>query len=209
MNRLEVANLIRVFDFYLAVMAMFSFLRRYTIYRDSLFVLWVMRGRWPRLTDRIRKNYDVLVNWATLRPVVLAVALMLVQLTLSRVVWPDATLRVGDLYSPWWQLIPMILAIIPMVLIDGYFILRVGTFDRNETLKYLDMAEGWAGTWKARAVRLATLGKINPDQMVNEQLRQGLLTLGQTVNWSMWWVSAQVGARLFCGLVIWCLWAIR
>lgn len=209
MSRLDAANLIRVFDFYLACMALFSFLRRYGVYRDTLRLLIAVRGRWPRLTDRMRRHKGVLLNWPTLRPLVLALALMTAQWTASRLLWPGATLRVADLYDPWWQLVPFLLGLLPMVLIDGYFLVRVGTFDRAETEKYLDMAEGWTGTWKAKVVRVATLGRVNPDRMVDEELKKGLSVIGQTVNWSMWWVSAQAGARLFCGLVIWSLWAVR
>jgi hypothetical protein len=209
MSGLDAANLIRVFDFYLACMAVFSFLRRYNVYRDTLLILIAVRGRWPRLAERMRQHKGVLLNWPTFRPAALAVALMATQLVASRVVWPTATLRVADLFDPWWQLAPFLLGLLPMVLIDGYFLLRVGTIDRPETEKYLDMAEGWTGTWRAKAVRVATLGRVNPDRMVDEELKKGLQQIGETVNWSMWWVSAQAGARLVCGLVIWLLWAVR
>jgi hypothetical protein len=209
MSRLETANLIRVFDFYLACMALFSFLRRYNLYRNTLLLLLAGRGRWPRLTDRIRRHRELLLNWPTARPLVLALILLTAQWTASRLVFPSATLRVADLYDPRWQLVVMLFAALPMLLIDGYFILRVGRFDRAETEKYLDMAESWAGTWKARMVRVATFGRINPDRMVDEELKKGLTWLGLTMNWSMRWVAAQAAARLFCGLVIWLLWAVR
>jgi hypothetical protein len=209
MSGLESANLIRVFDFYLACMAVFSFLRRYSVYRDTLLILIAVRGRWPRLAERMRQHKGVLLNWPTFRPVALAVVLLTAQLVASRLVWPAAALRVADLFDPWWQLVPLLFGLLPMVLIDGYFLLRVGTIDRVETEKYLDMAEGWAGTWRAKAVRVATFGRVNPDRMVDEELKKGLQQIGETVNWSMWWVSAQAGARLACGLVIWLLWAVR
>jgi hypothetical protein len=209
MSRLEVANLIRVFDFYLAVMALFSFLRRYSVYRDAVLILVAVRGRWPRLAARMRQHQDVLVNWPTLRPGVLVLMLMTTQLVASRLIWPEADLRLADLYDPWWQLVPFLLGLLPMAAIDGYFLVRVGTFDRIETEKYMDLAERWAGTWKAKAVKVATLGRVNPDRQVHDEVRKSLAELGQTVNWSMWWVSAQAAARLTFGLTIWLLWAAR
>lgn len=209
MTRFEVANLIRVFDFYLAVMAVFSLLRRYTVYRDTLLLLVALRGRWPRLVDRMRQHHTVLLNWPTARPFALAVTLWAAQMVASRLIWPQATIRVADLFDPWWQLVPLLVGVLPMVLVDGYFLLRVGSFDRAETEKYLDMAERWTGTWKAKLVRVATVGRVDPDRMVDDEVRKGLTQLGQTVNWSMWWVSAQAGARLLCGLTIWLLWAAR
>jgi hypothetical protein len=207
MSHLEVANLIRVFDFYLAVMALFSFLRRYSVYRDALLILVAVRGRWPRVASRMRQHKHVLVNWPTLRPGFLAFALMAAQLVASRLLWPDANICLTDLYDPWWQLVPFLLALVPMAAIDGYFLIQVGTFDRIETEKYMDLAERWAGTWKAKAVKVATLGRVNPDQQVHEEVRRNLAELGQTVNWSMWWISAQAAARLSFGLTIWLLWA--
>jgi hypothetical protein len=209
MSRLDAANLIRVFDFYLACMALFSFLRRYNVYRDTLLLVIAVRGRWPRLADRMRQHKGVLLNWPTFRPALLAVILMTAQLVASRLIWPQASYRVADLFDPWWQLVPFLFGLLPMVLIDAYFLLRIGTFDRSETEKYLDMAEGWTGTWKARVVRVVTLGKVDPDRMVDDELKKSLAEIGLTVNWSMWWVSAQAGARLVCGLVIWLLWAVR
>lgn len=209
MSRLEAANLIRVFDFYLAAMFLFSLLRRWTVYRDGLLLTVAIRARWPRLLSRLKRHRAAVLNWATLRPAALALALTATQMIASRVIWPQATMRVDDLYDPWWQLLLLFAAAAPMVAIDTYFLVRVGRFDRPETEKYFDMAEGWAGTWKARAVRVATLGRMDPDRMVDEEVKKGLEQLGAVVNWSMWWVSYQVTARLACGLVIWTLWAVR
>jgi len=209
MSRFEAANLIRVFDFYLAVMALFSLLRRYAVYRDTVLLAVAVRGRWPRLAERMKRHHGELVNWPTLRPLILAVTLFVAQTVASRLLWPQATLRVADLFDPWWRPAVLLSGGLPMVLIDGYFLLRVGAFDRAETEKYLDTAEKWTGTLKARAVRVVTLGRVDPDRMVDEEVRKGLRQLGRTVNWSMWWVSAQAGARLLCGLTIWILWAVQ
>ena len=209
MSRLEAINLIRMYDFYLAVMALFSFLRRYPVYWDGLILVTTARGRWPRVVARMRQQHGVLLNWATIRPLAFALILMACQMIASRIVWPEANIQFGELFSPWLLLVPFFLALVPMFLLDCYFLLRVGTFDRGETEAYLDYAEKWAGTWKAKAVRAATFGRMNPDRMVDEEVKKGLEMIGQTVSWSMWWVTAQVALRLLFGLVVWLLWATR
>lgn len=209
MTGVESANLIRVFDFYLAVMALFSFLRRYPVYLDTVRLIASARGRWPRVVARLRQHHGVLWSWPTVGPVVLAFAAMGLQMIASRLVWPQATIRGVDLVDPGWLLLPFGAALLPMLFVDCYFLWRVGRFDRAETEKYLDVAEGWAGTWKSRAVRAATLGRINPNRMVDEEVRKSLALLGQTVSWSMWWVAGQVSLRLLFGLTIWLLWALR
>ena len=53
MSRFEAANLIRVFDFYLASMFLLSFARRYVVYWDAVRLLVSLRGRWPKVLDRL------------------------------------------------------------------------------------------------------------------------------------------------------------
>jgi hypothetical protein len=95
-----------------------------------------------------------------------------------------------------------------MACVDGYFLLRVGRFDRGETEKYLDQAEKWIGSWRARAVRLATLGYVNPERIVDAEVKKGLSEIGATVVWSMRWVSTQIALRLAFGLALWGVWFV-
>lgn len=208
MDRLVAVNLIRVFDFYLAVMLLFSLIRRWAVYRDGALLAVAMRTRWPNLLSRLNKHKAVLLDWAVVRPVALALGLTVTQMLASRAVWPQARVHIGDTFDPWWHGVLLVLAAAPMLLIDGYFLVRVGRFDRGETEKYFDMAEGWAGGWwKSRLVRTVTFGRINPDKMVDDQVRDGLGQLGATLSWSMWWVSYQIASRMLCGLTIWGVWA--
>src|SRR5262245_65703893 len=71
-DRFATLNLIRVFDFYLAVMFLFSLLRRWRVYRDAMLILVSVRGRGPRLLDRMARYKGEVVNWGTFRPAVLA-----------------------------------------------------------------------------------------------------------------------------------------
>ena len=95
MDRFEMANLIRIFDFYLALMFLVGLVRRWTVYRDT-FLLVVSHGRWPKLLERIHEHKGLLLNISTMRPAALALGLMLTQIVASRMIWPQATLRVRN-----------------------------------------------------------------------------------------------------------------
>ncbi len=208
MTRFETINLIRLFDFYLAVMLLLSFARRYTVYWDTIRVLLAVRGRWPKLLDRMKQHHGVLVTAEVIRPLAVAIALTLVQMICSRLIWPTATLAGSEVLGYWWKCTILVVAIAPMVAVDVYFLIRVGRFNRSETEMYLDKAEHWLGSWKTPAIRAMTLGYVNPHRIVDQEVKKSLAYLGQTVSWTAWWVSVQVSCRVACGLTIWLLWAL-
>lgn len=209
MSRFEAANLIRVFDFYLASMFLLSFARRYLVYWDALRLLVSLRGRWPKLLDRLRQHHGVLVTREVIRPLLLALSLTVIQMICSRVIWPQAELTVREVGQGGWRLIAVLAAAVPMFVVDVYFLIRVGRFDRTETEKYLDLAEYWLASWKTPLIRLGTLGYVNPDRMVEDELKKGLREIGATVSWVSRWVAIQVACRVACGLVIWLTWGIN
>jgi len=210
MTHLHDLNLIRLFDFYLALMLLVGFYRRFSVYRDVVFLLFafVIR-RWPRLLSRLVRHRGEVMNWSTLGPLAVALALMTLQMIASRLVFPQATITLRDLLDPGWQLPLVIITIVPMLAVDFYFIIRVGRFDHSETVKYFDQAETWAGTLRANVVRIATFGRVDPERMVDEQVRDGLRQFGGTLSWAMWWVSTQVILRLLYGVTLWILWAVK
>lgn len=199
-------NLIRLFDFYLAAMLLLSVYRRRAVYLDGLRIFWTTAVRRRKLIGTMSAYTGELLTAAVLRPVLLAVGLMLIQIICSRVLWPHANLVVADVFDSWWQTLLVFAAFVPMFAVDLYFLICVGRFDRRETEKYLDQAENWLGSWKGTAVRVATLGYINPTRMVHDQVRQGLRDLGATVGWVMGWVAVQVACRTAFGLTVWLLW---
>lgn len=200
-------NLLRLFDFYLAVMLLLGVYRRRAVYRDVLFLVFGFAlRRWPRLLARFAQHRRELLRGPMLRPLVFAIMLMAAQMLASRVLFPQATVTLRELLEPWWHLAVVIVAAIPMVGVDLYFIIRVGTFDHGETVKSFNQAETWAGTWRAHAIRTVTLGKVDPNRMVDEQVKEGLQQLGATMAWAMWWVSTQVTLRLTFGVTLWLMW---
>lgn len=204
----EPLNLIRLFDFYLTLMFVLSFLRRWDVYLSAVRLLISVRGRWPKLIQRLGEHKSILLNKSFFRPAILALVLMVIQLVASRMIWPYAELTWPEISVEWW-LIPIILVpLVPMVAVDSYFIIRVARFDHDQTVKYFDMAESWLG-WKGPLVRFATLGMVNPKRMVDEELKKSLTEYRSTLAASLWWVIVQTSLRVVFGLTLWTVWAIR
>ena len=209
MTGFDAVNVIRLFDFYLASMFVLSLSRRYTVYWDTLHLLVQFRGRWPRLIDTLKAHHGVLVTAQVLRPLGVAVGLMLTQMICSRVIYPAALLTVGEAKATWWMVPTLIAAALPMVAVDTYFLLRVAGFDRASSATYLDKAEYWLSSRYAPALRVATLGYVDPRRIVDEEVKKSLAQLGRTVRGSAWWVALQSGCRVACGLTVWAVWAVR
>jgi hypothetical protein len=201
-------NLIRVFDFYLALMFVISLVRRWEAYWDAVRIVFAVRGRWPRLMSRLADHGSMLLNWEFFRPAILAFGLTVIQVICSRVIWPDADLSGGELWAEWMWFAVVIAAVVPMLAVDLYFVVSVGRFDHSETVKYLDEAETWLG-WRGPLVKIVTLGMVNPSKMVDAEVRKSMTEFGVTARSSLWWVSAQIGSRVLCGLALWAAWAAR
>lgn len=201
-------NLIRVFDFYLAVMLLFSVLRRYEQYRAIGAIVVSAPARWPKLLGAMKQHRGLFLTWATIRPAALTLGLMVAQTICSRVIWPTAQLTLGHLFDHWLPLPVVLATLAAMLAVDAYFLLRVGRIDQEETAKYLDQAEHWLTSWKAPVVRIITFGFVDPRAMVHDELEKAMTGLSETLNRSLWWMSAQVAARVAFGLSLWCTWAL-
>jgi hypothetical protein len=201
-------NLIRIFDFYLTLMFVISLVRRWAVYVNALRILIAVRGRWPKLIQRLNEHKSLLLNWSFFRPAAIALFLMVLQLIASRILWPQAVLTGAELHKDWWLLPIILVPLIPMLLVDLYFVIRVGKFDHGETVKYFDQAESWLG-WKGPLVRALTLGFVNPQRMVDEEVRKSLAEMQSTLTASLWWVTLQTALRLTFGLTLWTVWLVH
>jgi hypothetical protein len=202
-------NLLHLFEFYIALMFLLGLSRRYPIYWDTLRMLIAVKGRWPRLLSKMTQNYGLLVKTEVIRPLVIMVTLMTVQFLCSRLLFPDAEVTWQDVSDSYWRIGLLVLGVVPMIVIDVYFLIFIGGFDRTTAEKSLDQAEHWLGSWKATAVKMATMGYVNPRKIVDAELQKGLVQLRQTVSWTAWWISLQIACRMACGLTIWLLWATK
>jgi hypothetical protein len=207
MSGLQQLNLIHFFDFYLMLMFGLNTTRRLGQYWDSAGL--VLRGpaRWPHLFRLVKQHRTVFMTWATILPGLLALALSVVQLLASRLVWPHADLTLGDLAPHWFAAGTAALVGIAMLAVDLYGVVVVGQVDRAQLEKYFDQAEYWLRSHAAHVVRVVTFGFINPRQMVDKEVRKALTEASQMLNSTLWWVSVQLGLRVAFGLVIWLAWA--
>ena len=205
MPGLHAVNLIRLFDFYLALMMVIGLWRRRKVYWDSIRLVWSTLGKRKRLLERVGEHKHLLLSRDVVRPFLLVVGLTLVQWICSRLIWPQAVLTVGQVAESWWRLLLVIAAFVPMFAVDTYFLVRVGRFDHGSTAEYLDYAETWLG-WRTPVVRVLTLGMVNPRRIVDSEVKKSLEQLGKTASWAMWWTSAQSALRVTFGLVVWLLW---
>ena len=201
-------NLIRVFDFYVTLMFVISLVRRWDVYVNAMRLLISVRGRWPKLISRLSEHRSLILNRAFFRPALLALGLTATQLVASRVIFPQAELSGEQLRAEWWWVPLILVPLVPMLLVDIYFVVRVGKFDHDETVKYFDQAENWLG-WKGPLVRLVTLGIVNPQRMVDDEVKKNLTDYQSTLQASLWWVSVQIGLRLAFGLTLWAVWAVH
>ena len=206
LSRLADANLIRVFDFYLAAMFVLSLSRRYVVYWDTVNLVLSLRSRYPKLVAKLNAHRNVFLTVDVLRPMAVALGLMALQMLLSRVVYPKAAITVGGVAEVGWRIASLVCSTLPMLAVDCYFLVRVARFDRAAAEEYLTLAEHWLNSWKAPAVRAFTFGYIDPRRIVDAEVRKGLTQLSLTAGRTAWWIALQVGCRVACGLTIWGLW---
>jgi hypothetical protein len=201
-------NLIRFFDFYLALAFLLSTAMRVQQYRNILGLLREMAGRWPKLFQLIRQHRSILLTWGTLLPALVAFSLSAIHMLACRVVWPNANLTLGQLAHSSIAIPLVALLGLAMLAWDAYGIWNVGELNRAETEKYFDQAEYWLRSWTAPVVRIFTLGYINPRQMVAAEVQSALRSATVLLNSTMWWVSIQTGLRIAYGLSLWLTFAL-
>jgi hypothetical protein len=202
-------NLIDLLTFYLTAIFILNTLRRLRQYRDVTALATTMPNRWPRVLKQIKQHWLMFLTWSIFRPALFALTLIAAQIVCSRVIWPQAQLTARDLLGEWWMVPVIALAGGVMLAVDLYFLIRVGAIDRKETEEYLDEAEHWLTSWKAPAIRIFTLGFINPRKMVDVEVRKALEEGKGLLRRNLWWLTFQAGLRIIFGLTIWIAWAVH
>src|SRR4029453_2220018 len=91
-------------DFYLGLIFFVSLYRRFRQYHTIGQLAFAGPGRWPRLLKLISKHRTIFLTWKPAAPAVLALALWVLQLLASRLVWPEAAaaphgLQLHDLFE--------------------------------------------------------------------------------------------------------------
>jgi hypothetical protein len=208
MTRFADLNLIRFFDFYLALAFLISTWMRIRQYEAIVRLVRAVPERWPRLFALVKQHHHLFLTWTTVLPALLAFGLSAVHTMACRLIWPQASLTVSQLAGLWAAVPVLVLAGTAMLGVDLYATFRVGDVDRTLLEQYFDQAEYWLRSWVAPVVRVFTLGYINPRLMVAVEVRKSLLEASQLLNVTLWWVSVQVGLRILFGLSLWLTYAL-
>jgi hypothetical protein len=208
MNWFASVNLIHLFDFYLAAMFVLGTYRRFAQYRAFAGLALGMPGRWPHLLQLVRQFRTIFMTWNTILPSALALGIWIAHTLASRLIWHRASLTGADVFAHW-QVWPVVLLIgIAMLTVDFYFLVVVGEIDRSGIEKNFDQAEHWLSSWHAPAVRMLSLGYVNPRRMVHEEVRTALVAASDLLNRNLYWTCLQMGLRILFGLGLWLTWAL-
>jgi hypothetical protein len=206
-------NLMRFLDFYFALIFCASTWRRLGQYSNVGKLVLAGPGRWPHLLKLLKQYRTILWTWSMILPALLALAIWIAQVLASRLVFPEAStppdgLSLGRLLEHW----PALLVAVPLgfatFAFDLYSLYVVGGFDREAVEKHLDQAEYWLRSRSAHVVRVVSFGIINPRRMVAEEVEKALVGIGDMLNFTLWWITVQMGIRLAFGLTLWITWAL-
>ena len=161
-------HLIRLFNFYLTYVFILTTLVNIRDYRHMLAVARSLPGRWPRLLQLLKNHSHILLNWRMGVPLLTSLALLVVQLIVTRFIAPKADEKLTIEYLlPIWPVLPLIVATsAAMIVVDVYANWPLPPFDRASVEQQLDQAEFWLRSWTAPVVRVLSLGYINPRSMV-------------------------------------------
>lgn len=196
-------NLIRFFDFYLAVAFLVSTALRVSQYRAIAGLVRAVPSRWPRLFKLVKEHSTIFLTWTTVFPALLAFVLCIVHTLACRFVWPHADLTPAEVAAHWQSLLAVTVLGLAMVGVDVYATANIGEVNRELMQKYFDQAEYWLRSWTAPVVRAFTFGYVNPRHMVTVEVRKALIEASKLINSTFWWVCLQTGLRVAFGAALW------
>ena len=199
-------NLIALLDYYLVFTFVLSTVMRYRQYRAMAGLVLSAPARWPKLLQILSVHKRLFFTWPTLLPVGLTFLLMLVHLLAYNLIWPTARVTPVDLWEHWPALIGLVILGGGMLLLDYDACFNIWEIKRHELEPYLDQAEYWLRSWVAPALRILTLGYVNPRQMVRQEVIKALTNASVDMNKMMWRWALQIGVRLAFGLTLWLTW---
>lgn len=206
-------NLIQLLDFYFLLVFLASTWRRAGQYLSAARLALSGRSRWPHLLRLVKQHRTIFMTWGTVLPALSALVLSVVQLSASRLVWPEAGrppdgLTFARLLEHWPAFAVALPLGLGMLAVDIYGLIVVGQINRAEMEKHFDQAEFWLRSSTAHVVRVVTFGFINPRRMVHDEVRKALIQVSAMLNTSLWWLSLSMGLRFGFGLCLWLTWAL-
>lgn len=202
----DTLNLIDVFNYYLILCFLVSTGIRIRSYRAILGMIFASRNRWPKLMEVAKKHRAIFLGWPTLLVIGLAFGLMLSNSLAIRLVWVQAKVSFEELSGRWLPFVAVIVSGGLMLFLDCKAIFSVGNFDRAALELDLDKAESWLKSWMAPAVRMVTLGFINPRKIVGVEVEKALVEANWIMIGGMGRSSLRTGMQLAFGLSLWLTW---
>ena len=200
---------IPLFSFYLVFLFIAGTMLRLRQYNAVLSLIARLRSRWPNLTSLILSHRHIFLTWETYRPLVVVSSLVTINTLMSQFIWPQAkAFSVADLIAIWPAVPVVVLTGLAMAAFDIHGTLHIGEIDQAETEKYFDQAESWLRGWKAPAVRVLSLGYINPRQMVAKEVRAALEGATPWLHSTLRWFTIQTTLRIAFGLALWSSYAM-
>jgi len=205
-------SLIRFLDFYFAFMFLLGTWRRFGQYQNVAKLALSGLSRWPHLMRLVSQYRTIFWTWGTIAPALAALALWLAQMLASQYLFPEARaadgMTIARLFDGWIAPIIVVPLGIAMFGFDFYSLYRGGDIDRTQLESHFDQAEYWLRSKTANVVRFASFGFLNPRRLVAREVEKALLAVSEMLNFTLWWVSLQMGLRIAFGLSIWVTWAV-
>jgi hypothetical protein len=210
MSWLTGLHIFRLFELYLTLIFLVSTYLRFRQYQAIVGLVRTFAHRWPRLLQLVSRHYNLFLSWGTIFPLAVSGGLLAAQTIANRWIWPQSDeFTVADLLAVWPALPVLVVTGAAMAGFDAWGACTVGEIDRAQLEKYFDQAEYWLRSWAAPVVRVFTLGRINPRQMVAAEVRTALEGVSRLLNYTLWWVSLQAGLRIAFGLSLWGTYALQ
>ena len=200
---------IPLYSFYLVFLFVASTMLRLRQYNAIFSLVGRLRSRWPNLTKLLFAHRHIFLTWDTYRPLFVVSGLVALNTFASHFIWPQAkAFSVTDLLAIWPAVPAVVLTGAAMAAFDIRGTLQIGEIDQAETEKYFDQAESWLRGWKAPAVRVLSLGYINPRQMVAKEVRAALEGATPWLHSTLRWFTIQTALRIAFGLALWSSYAL-
>jgi hypothetical protein len=210
MSWLTELRIFRLFELYLTLVFLVSTFLRFRQYQAVVGLVRGFAHRWPRLLQLVSRHHNIFLTWGTILPLVVSGGLLAAQSIANRWIWPQSDqFTVADLLAAWPALPLLAVTGAAMVAFDAWGTWNVGEIDRAQMEKYFDQAEYWLRSWAAPVVRVFTLGRINPRQMVAAEVRTALEGASRLLNYTLWWISLQAGLRIAFGVSLWGTYALE
>jgi hypothetical protein len=207
LTMLNTLNLLDAFNYYLILAFFVSTGIRIRMYLAVVGVVFASPSRWPKLLELVKKHRTIFLGWPMLLNIGLAFVLMLGNSLAFHLVWASAKVSFDDLWVRWLPLAAVIIFGGLMLFLDCWGILSAREFNRQAVEENLDRAESWLKSWMAPAVRMVTLGFINPRKIVGEKVQALLVNANWKMIGGLWWMSLRMGMQLALGLSLWLTWA--